>query len=415
MRVLALTNLYPNPYQPLRASFNRQLFRALGKRIPLQVISPIAWTDELAARRSGRGLPRNRRVTLDGLIVDHPRYLYTPKVLRYWYGPFFRSSVRQTFARVLDEFHPDIVFAPWVYPDGWAAVELGHSASLPVAIKAHGSDIRLLGRYPGRRRRTAEALQRADGVIAVSKELSGQMIDLHVAPEKIHVTYSGVDSKLFHPGSMVEARVRLGLPEHGSILLFIGNLLPVKGIDVLVDACSLLAQNGTQFTCYLVGQGPLRPTLERQIDRLQLGERVRLMGPRPHDQLPDWFRAATVFVLPSRSEGLPTVLLEALASGTPYVASRVGGIPELSHLGQCRLVRPGDADKLAEAIGLTLAQIAKNTGFAAVPPQLRTYDDEAAELTAFLETVHRHYHYLGNSTIPTPFPVNGVDSNVVNY
>ncbi len=392
MRILALTNLYPNPYQPLRASFNRQLFRALGKQVPLQVISPIAWTDELAARRTRGQLPRGRRVTLDGLIVDHPRYLYTPKVLRYWYGSFFRASVRQTFARALDEFRPDIVFAPWAYPDGWAAVELGHSAGLPVVVKVHGSDVRLLGRHRGRQTGTAQALNCADGVVAVSHELAGQVRNLNVSPERIRVMHSGVDSRLFHPGSRTEARLRLGLPTEQSILVFIGNLLPVKGIDLLVDACAFLSRSGAQFTCYLIGQGPSRSTLDRQIQNLCLADQVRLVGPRPHEQLPDWFRAASVFVLPSRSEGLPTVLLEALASGTPFVASRVGGIPELSHLGRCRLVCPGDSVKLAEAIGLTLAEIEQASEFPPVPPRLRTYEDEAAELTAFLESVHRSHH-----------------------
>jgi glycosyltransferase involved in cell wall biosynthesis len=415
MRVLALTNLYPNPYQPLRASFNRQLFRALGEQVPLQVISPIAWTDELATRRKGGDLPRDRRVTLDGLTVDHPCYLYTPKVLRYWYGSFYRFSVRKTFERALDEFRPEIIFAPWAYPDGWAAVELGHFAGLPVVIKVHGSDIRVLSHYPGRRRRTAEALQRADGVIAVSKELSRQVANLNVAADKIHVSYGGVDLKRFCPGSPQEARVRLGLPEQGSILLFIGNLVPVKGLDSLVHSCSLLMRSGTEFTCYLIGHGPLRPILERQIERLQLGERVRLMGPRPHEQLPDWFRAASVFVLPSRSEGLPTVLLEALASGTPYVASRVGGIPELSHLGRCRLVRPDDPGKLAEAVRLTLAESEQSTGVAPVHEQLRTYEDEASELTTFLETVDRNYHNSRKPTIRKPFPRNGAESTVGNH
>jgi glycosyltransferase involved in cell wall biosynthesis len=409
MKILAVTNLFPNPYQPLRAPFNRQLFRALGEQTPLQVISPIAWTDEVAGRRGGKGLPRDRRVTLDGLTIDHPVYLYTPKILRHLYGRFYCFSVRKAFARVLDEFRPDIVFAPWAYPDGWAAVQLGHAAGLPVVVKVHGSDVRVLSHYLGRRRRTIEALQRAEAVVAVSQELAGQMMDLSVNPEKIHVSYSGVDSRLFHPGSRKEARVKLGLPEQDPILLFIGNLLHVKGVDLLIEACSLLARAGNPFTCHLIGQGPLRAGLEREIARLGLEERIRFQGPRPHDQLPDWFRAANVFVLPSRSEGLPTVLLEALACGTRFVASRVGGIPELAHLGPSRLVRPNDPGKLAEAIRLSIEESKVSTEVAPVQPRLRTYDEEASDLATFLESVKHAYRNSAKPAILSPFAGHSMD------
>jgi len=81
-----------------------------------------------------------------------------------------------------------------------------------------------------------------------------------------------------------------------------------------------------------------------------LNDHVKLLGAKAHNELPDWYRAADVFVLPSRSEGLPNVLLEASACGTPFVASNVGGIPEIAHLGASKLVQPNDAQSLASAI-----------------------------------------------------------------
>ncbi len=141
--------------------------------------------------------------------------------------------------------------------------------------------------------------------------------------------------------------MRLGLPQQGTILLFVGNLVRVKGLDVLLEACSALARRAVNFKCYLVGPGPLRSELEVQITKLGLEGRVELLGDQPNGELPEWFRAADLFVLPSRSEGLPTVLLESLACGTPFVASCVGGIPELANLGPCKLVRPGDSEQLA--------------------------------------------------------------------
>src|SRR5207253_6931127 len=138
VRVLTLTNLYPNPFQPHRAVFNREQLRELARAHAVAVIAPIAWTDELAARWAGHPpLPRDRRVMCDGLAVDHPRYLFPPKVLRGSYGKFFRRSVRPSFERALREFRPDIVYTPWAYPDGWAAVELGRRSGLPVVVKVH--------------------------------------------------------------------------------------------------------------------------------------------------------------------------------------------------------------------------------------------------------------------------------------
>src|SRR5262249_12154807 len=118
-------------------------------------------------------LPLGRRVSSDGIPVDHPIYWYTPKILRSRYGHFYLRSVQHTFKRVLTEFRPDILFATWAYPDGWAAVNLGHKAGLPVVIKVHGCDVLYgLSRNPDRQLGTAEALRSADAVVAVSRHLA---------------------------------------------------------------------------------------------------------------------------------------------------------------------------------------------------------------------------------------------------
>jgi glycosyltransferase involved in cell wall biosynthesis len=152
---------------------------------------------------------------------------------------------------------------------------------------------------------------------------------------------------------------------------------------VLIDACEQLKKRGMTFRCYIVGAGEMRPSLEAQIKLLGLGEQVKLVGSKPHRELPTWFRAADVFVLPSYSEGIPNVLLEAVACGTRYVASRVGGIPEIAHLGMGWLVPPGDVDALAAGIRSSLD--VTNVPFAANRPQMRGHIDAAQELVASLE------------------------------
>ena len=352
MRVLAVTNLYPNPLQPHRAPFNRHQLRLLGERHPLRVIAPVAWTDELALARAGGRLAR--AVTLDGLAVEHPRYYFPPRLARGCYGHCFAASARGAFRRAVREFAPDVVFAPWAYPDGWAAVRLARRAGLPAVVQVHGSDVKLLDQFPTRRRRTAEALAAAAGVVAVSRDLRDCVVALGVPAERVAVIHDGVDADVFRPGDRAAARAAVGPPggwPAAPVLLFVGNLVPVKGIDVLLTA---LASVGPA-RLLLVGAGPARGRLARQAADLGLADRVTFLGSLPQAVLPDWYRAADLFVLPSRSEGVPNVLLEAGACGTPWVASRVGGVPEIPGHASRRLVAPGDPAALAAAIAAALA------------------------------------------------------------
>jgi glycosyltransferase involved in cell wall biosynthesis len=163
-------------------------------------------------------------------------------------------------------------------------------------------------------------------------------------------------------------------------LLFVGNLVPVKGIDVLLAACRRLNGEFGPWQLHLVGGGPLRQPLAREAKELGLESQVVFHGQTPHDELPAWFRAADLLVLPSRSEGVPNVLLEAMACGLPFVASRVGGIPEIAHLGPCRLVTPQRPAELASAITEMLASPVQSA------PGPRDRREAVAEIAQFLET-----------------------------
>jgi glycosyltransferase involved in cell wall biosynthesis len=387
MKILALTNLYPNPYQPHRAPYNRHQFRMLGELHALRVIAPIAWADEWAARRTHPPLPSGRQLTRDGLTVDHPRYWYTPKILRRFYGRFFLASVRRTFDRAVSEFQPDIVFAPWAYPDGYAAVKLARQAMLPVVVQVHGSDVRSLDAIPSRLAGTAWALQQADGVIAVSRELAGRVNALGVDGDRVHVVIDGVDLQQFHPGDRIAAKSKVSMASGIKHLLFVGNLVHVKGIDVLLSACTQLPRQLGPWQLHLVGEGPLRGRLVRQSNSLGIGDHVRFHGSIPHEVLPDWFRAADLFVLPSRSEGVPNVLLEAAACGLPFVASDVGGIPEIADIGASQLVPPENPQLLSQAI----VEMLSRPALPPAPPRDRR--QAVAEIARFLESCcERHSH-----------------------
>jgi glycosyltransferase involved in cell wall biosynthesis/peptidoglycan/xylan/chitin deacetylase (PgdA/CDA1 family) len=348
-RLLFIANDFPNPYEPTKGVFNGQMVRALAADCDVQVVAPLSWVTELAASFPRRfSLERIR--SNEGVRVHYPRYWYTPKSLRRFYGTFLWWSVRKTIRQILDESAPDAVLGYWAHPDGAVAVRAARQAGVPAVIMVGGSDVLLLTGRRMRRRCILRVLNAADAVVAVSEHLRTKLIDLGVAPQKVHVVCRGVDDAIFYPGDRAEARRKLGIPSDKPVLLWVGRMVPVKGLDVLLAACGRLQEQGAEFQLYLIGDGPVRAALAAQRQVLGLDDAVTFLGPLEHNRLVDWYRAANVTVLPSRSEGIPNVLRESLACGTPFVASRVGGIPEIANQHNSRLVEPDDSDELAAAI-----------------------------------------------------------------
>jgi len=114
----------------------------------------------------------------------------------------------------------------------------GAAGGLPVILKVHGSDIlTMMNSSPSRRAKTLEALHGADGVVAVSRDLAEKVIEEGVKSERVRIIYNGVDTEVFRPGPTDAARERLGLAQGTPTLVYIGNLVPVKGVDILVETC----------------------------------------------------------------------------------------------------------------------------------------------------------------------------------
>lgn len=344
----------------------------------VRAIVPIAWTGNLRPRKQ---LSSEHRLG-DSIQVEFPRYFFPPKIMRGRYGEFFEASVAKTFNRAVEQFKPDVILAAWAYPDGWAAVEMAHHAGLPAVVKVHGSDIRVLRQMRSCQPRLREVMERADGVIAVSQDLANQAVELGADPSRVRVIYDGVDSDLFHPGDQSAARATLELKTDEPVVLFIGNLVPIKGIDILLQACAALVRRGVAFRCVIVGEGKLRPKLESLTRKLDLEDRVQFRGAMHQSRLPTFYHASSLVVLPSHSEGVPSVLLEAAACGKRFVASRVGGIPEIARSGFDRLVEAGDADALADALYDALNE----PSCPLASPPVRGMEAEAAEIHSFLET-----------------------------
>lgn len=213
------------------------------------------------------------------------------------------------------------------------------------------------------RRRVALSLaaHSAHAVVGVSSATADMLAQkLWLARERVTVVPNGVRART---GNRESGRHALGLAPEERLLLAVGNLYPVKGHDILVRAAGLMDQRPElpAWRIAIAGRGDQEPALRSLIGELEVAHRVSLLGLR--DDVPDLLAAADLFVMPSRSEGLPMAMLEAMFAGRPVVASHVGGIPDLLEHGSLgSLCEPDDPRALADALvqALTHAQATRS-------------------------------------------------------
>lgn len=385
MRVLVITKMFPNAAQPLSAPFNRQQLGALGRRCELEVLATVPWFpgSRAVARLAGSApppeVPRTERI--EGLEVAHPRTLYFPRYGHALSAGLYALSVLPALWRRRGRF--DVLLGSWAYPDGVATVALGQALGLPVVVKLHGTDIDILGRRPTLRWQLARVLPRAARVVAVSRALAAEAAALGVDPARIDVVPNGVDAALFRPRSRRDARAALGrAADDRKWILYVGRLAEDKGVIDLAAAFRAMSARHPNAALVLVGEGPARAEVARAL--APLGPRAILVGARPFDEVALWMSGADLVTLPSRHEGTPNVLLEALACGRRVVATRVGGIPDIVHRAELgALVPVGDVPALAAALGMALETEADGAAVAALGAR-GSWDDSAARLEATL-------------------------------
>lgn len=201
-----------------------------------------------------------------------------------------------------------------------------------------------------------------DALIAVSAACRQRLLAEGVEGSLIDLVYNGVDASLYQTQQRDEWRRRLQVAADTSVIVTVARLAPVKGLSAAVQAARCLRADGHQFLWLLVGEGPERANLTRQIADLGLGEQVRLLGFQP--DIPGILSAADIFVLPSRQEALPLSVLEGMAASLPVVATRVGGIPELiTDQTDGLLVPPAAPDELVVAVASLLENPARRQLF----------------------------------------------------
>lgn len=334
VKVLAISTLYPSRAQPVHALFVEQRILAMRKRFPVVVLSPVPWFPGgglLARYRHRRRIPRWE--TRHGVEVRYPRFLSVPRFLKPLDGFFLFLTCWAEAARLRRIRDFDRIDAHLAFPDGWGAVLLGRVLRKPVAVTLRGHDVNDLPRYPVRRHQVAWTLRHADAVFAVADALRDAALELGAAPERTFTVANGVDFARFAPLDRTEARRRVGLPSEGPILLSVGHLVARKGFHHLVRALPEILRAHPGARLVIVGapgeEGDFSEEIRRAARTAGLADRVTLVGAVTHEELGAWYSAADLFCLASEREGRPNVVLEALACGTPVVATDVWGTPEI--------------------------------------------------------------------------------------
>jgi glycosyltransferase involved in cell wall biosynthesis len=354
MRILTITTLYPNAEAPTHGVFveNRLLQLVKTGRLEATVVAPVPWFpfSSRAFGRYGQMARIPAAETRHGLQVTHPRFMLLPKV-GMSLAPFLLFlSLRRHLRRAHKNGEKfDLIDAHYAYPDGVAAAWLGKTLDKPVIITARGTDLHLLPKYRIPKILIRNAFKRCAAVVTVSQALADCARTLSGPDLHIEVLRNGVDLGLFKESHRAEVRRDLNLK--GPTIVSVGLLIPRKGHELVIEALSLLPD----VQLLICGEGPMRAQLERRARRLLVGDRVRFLGRIRHEAINRYYSAADALVLASYREGWPNVLLEAMACGTPVIATSVGATPDFVSPPYGRIVRERTAPAIAAAIRAVLA------------------------------------------------------------
>lgn len=369
LNVLVLSRNYPNNVMPLLGLWVERPTQYIAKLCRVRVIAPVPYCPPLP------GLPqytRFRRIPahdkVSGVPVLHPRFVTGPgyslhslEASTYYWG------IRHRVGQLRSEFPFDLIHAHFSYPDGRVAARLGRRYGVPVIITEHAPWRPWMEAYPLVRRQATWAARESTFLIAVSRAVRESILHFTGSLQQMRVIPNGVDGSIF-------AAPQNGDRPRSNQILFVGIMRLVKGVDILLKAMRLLVDRGRDVKLAIVGESFYQSyrrdqkLFRQMVDDLRLESRVRFLGPKSSAEVAQQMRDSALLVLPSRAESFGVVLAEALACGTPVVATCCGGPEDIVNEKVGVLVPVEDAEALARAIDDVLQRRADYD-----PAELRAY------------------------------------------
>ena len=389
LKVLVLSRSYPNNVTDLLGLWVERLVRHSTRFCEPKVVSPVPYCPPLP------GLPesyaRFRRVERhgwdDGIEVFHPRLVIGPGYSLYnveWM--LYYLAIHRLVSRLHRDFAFDLMHAHFTYPDGVVATYLGRRYGVPVIITEHAPWGVWTDKFAGVRQRAAWAVEHSVCHISVSESVRKSVEQCVGARRNLVVVPNAVEGSVFTLLTNGHRRI----PNQ---ILFAGAVRPVKGVDVLLKSMRLLADRGRDANLVLVGEafyGAYQDEeyrLRRMVRDLHLENRVRFAGKKVPHELAHCMQESDLLVLPSRAESFGMVLVEALACGTPVVATRCGGPEDIVNEEVGVLVPPEDPEALARGIEYVLEHGADYD-----PARLRAHALENFGLESVGRRIESLYH-----------------------
>jgi len=323
--VLAGAINHPDRINPYHGLFNFRSLRALSQtNASVSVVSPRPYAPPAGPYSEYGSLPDAE--DWGPYQVHHPRFWYLlPK--RLFYGVSGESYAERIPAYVESNFErPDVVHTCHIYPDGYGLLPYVREHGLPLFVVSHGKLLNSYGEHPpGVSKKIDETLEAATGVLCVSEALARTARSL-TDPSKVQTVPIGSDPSKFPVDQCERLRRELDISPEATVVLFVGEFSERKGIDHIAELLPDLDATDTEFV-FIGHSGDLEGELKQAISESKFSARHVYSGVSSL-ALRRWYALADLLILPSRAEGRPTVIYEAMASETAVLATSVGGVPE---------------------------------------------------------------------------------------
>jgi teichuronic acid biosynthesis glycosyltransferase TuaC len=380
LKIAVVTRNFPTSAEPWQGRPAYQTLRELARQAEVRVFYPNPSYPSLLKPR-GRSY-RKLESSSDSpeVKVDYYDYPALPVVSR----PLNGWMAARVLLPHIRSFAPDLIFSYFLYPEGYAALQIGKALSVPVVARSMGSDINRIA-DPISAMHTRTVLREVDFLVMVSRDLRKKALAMGASPERICTMINGCDTSVFHLGDRLQARKKLNIDLPAKAIVYIGRLDVNKGLRELVEAAVSLHPEHPDMHVYMVGGGPDNSIIQHDIDGSNAAGYIHAMPACAFDEVAVWMAASDLVTLPSYMEGCPNVILEALACGRPVVATNVGGIPEIMSDVCGSLVPPRDPAALAQALAAVLATAWNPVTISA--HMSRGWNDVSAELLALFESL----------------------------